>query len=160
MSEQTARQAYRLYNSLSGLPFGRWIFTRIICLRAPYFGSIRPLFMDLRPGTAIVSMPKRRKVQNHIGTVHALAMGNLCELAAGLVMESTLPPDTRWIPRGMEIAYLRKAESRVIAEASLALRDWGETEDVPVGVVVTDAAGQEVVRATITMYVSPSRKLS
>jgi hypothetical protein len=31
-------------------------------------------------------MRKRRGVLNHIRTVHALAVGNLCELAAGMVM--------------------------------------------------------------------------
>ena len=105
-------------------------------------------------------MRKRRKVQNHIGTVHALAMGNLCELAAGLVMESTLPIGMRWIPKGMEIAYLAKARSDVIARAALATRAWGASENVPVEVVVTDAQDREVVRATITMYVSPDPRLS
>lgn len=153
----TLRAPHRLYRRLAGLPLGRWIFTRLICLRAPYFGSIRPLFRDLRPGVAVVSMRNRRRVRNHIGTVHALAMGNLCELAAGLVMEATLPAGMRWIPRGMQIAYLAKAETDVVATAELGARDWGAAEDVPVEVAVTDTSGREVVRATITMYVSPAR---
>jgi len=157
MSQKPVRPVYRSYLQISRLPLGMWLFTRLICLRAPYFSSIRPLFRDLRPGSSTVFMRKRRRVQNHIGTIHALAMGNLCELAAGLVMESTLPVSMRWIPRGMNIEYLGKAQTDVTATATLHERAWGQAEDVPVQVSVRDANGDEVVRATIAMYVSPGR---
>jgi acyl-coenzyme A thioesterase PaaI-like protein len=155
-NERHRRAGYDLYMKLQGLPLGRWIFTRMICFKAPYFSNIRPLFQELRPGLARVTMPKRRAVQNHIGTVHALAMGNLCELAAGLVTEASLSTATRWIPRVMTIEYLRKAETALEATATIEVRDWLEPSDVPVSVSVRDRQGHEVVRATITMYVSPS----
>ena len=108
---QSTRRAYAIYRKLAAYPMGKWLFTQVICFQAPYFSSIRPLFRVLQPGRATVFMRKRRRVQNHIGTIHALAMGNLCELAAGLVMESSLGTDTRWIPRGMNIEYLAKAHT-------------------------------------------------
>ncbi len=144
-----------LYQRISGFPGGRWLFTRIVCFRAPYFGSIRPQFVELRPGIARVSMKKRRSVQNHIGGVHALAMGNLCELAAGMMTEVTMPRNMRWIPRGMTIQYLRQARSDVSAEARLELREYNQKEDVVVDVGVMDREGTRVVRAEITMYISP-----
>ena len=154
--EKQKRPGYDLYTKLEGVPLGRWIFTRIICFKAPYFSNIRPLFQELKPGLARVTMKNRRAVQNHIGTVHALAMGNLCELAAGLVTEASLPKAMRWIPRVMTIEYLQKAETALEATATVEVRDWRGPSDVPVSVSVRDSKGQEVVRATITMYVSPS----
>ena len=41
--------------------FGRWLFARAICWNAPYFATIRPRFLELRPGLCQVSMPKRRR---------------------------------------------------------------------------------------------------
>lgn len=155
MTKAPDRYPYRMYRRLTRWPLGHWLFTRMVCLQAPYFSSIRPLFRDLRPGSCTVFMRKRRRVQNHLGTIHALAMGNLCELAAGLVMESTLPADLRWIPRGMNIEYLRKAETDVTATAILVEQAWGDAANVPVVVSVQDTAKQEVVKATIAMYVSP-----
>ena len=103
-------------------------------------------------------MRKRRRVENHIRTVHALAMGNLCELAAGMVTEVTVPANRRWIPRGMTIEYLRKAETGVTATARLSKSEWtGGPESVGVPVSVVDESGTEVVRAVITMYVTPRK---
>jgi acyl-coenzyme A thioesterase PaaI-like protein len=138
--------------------FGRWLFARTVTKRAPYFGTIKPRFLDLQPKLCRASMRKRRAVENHIGTVHALAMGNLCELAAGLCTEVTIPVGMRWIPRGMTIEYLAKATTDVIATARLDKTEWTGAENVAVPVTVTDAAGKEVVRAVISMYVSPRKE--
>lgn len=143
------------WNRLSGRPFGRWLFGRIVCRRAPYFASIRPRFLELRPGWCSVLLRKRRAIENHIGTVHAIAMANLCEVAVGVLMEATLPPQMRWIPRGMTIEYLAKAETDVRGTARLDRTNWSGAEDVGVPVTVVDAQGREVVRAVISIYVSP-----
>ena len=58
-------------------------------------------------------MRKRRAVQNHIGTVHAIAMCNLAEMAAGTLTEISIPASMRWLPKGMQVQYLRKAETDV-----------------------------------------------
>ncbi len=101
----------------------------------------------------------RRRVENHLGSIHALALGNLCELAAGMVTEVTTPPGTRWIPRGMTIEYLRKAESEVCATARLDKSDWSAPGNVAVPVSVADKNGNEVVRAVITMHIAARQAL-
>jgi acyl-coenzyme A thioesterase PaaI-like protein len=97
-----------VWRRVSGWPGGRWLYSRLVCWKAPYFASIRPMFVDLQAGRCIVRMRKRRAVLNHIGTVHAIAMCNLAELAAGTMIDSTLPPSHRWIPKGMTVEYLRR----------------------------------------------------
>ena len=149
----TLRAWMRLHRS----SFGRWMFARTVCKRAPYFGTIKPRFIDLQPKLCRVYMRKRRAVENHIHTVHALAMGNLCELAAGMCTEVTIPVGMRWIPRGMTIEYLAKAETDVLATARLDKTEWTGAENVAVPVSVTDANSREVVRAVISMYVSPRK---
>jgi acyl-coenzyme A thioesterase PaaI-like protein len=151
----TTLEAWR---KLAGSRTGRWFFARQVCRRAPYFGTIRPRFVELAPGSCIVTMRKRRAVQNHLGTVHALAIGNLCELAAGMMTDVTVPAGMRWIPRRMSIEYLRKADTDVRAHAHLgSIETWQSGEDVPVPVTVVDATGNVVVSAVITMYVTARR---
>jgi len=148
-------QALAGWKALSGSATGRWLFSRLVCLKAPYFSSIRPVFDVLESGRAVAHFRKRRAVTNHIGTVHAIAMANLCELVAGTVTEITVPRSMRWIPRSMNIEYLAKAGSDLTGEATMPAFREGEAQDVVVPVVVTDREGQCVVRAGITMYLSP-----
>lgn len=145
-----------LWRTLSGKPAGAWVFSKLVCWKAPYFATIRPRFVTLEPGRAEVRMPKRRAVHNHIGTVHAIAMCNLAELAGGTMTDASIPPTHRWIPVGMTVEYLKKATTDLSA---VATRPPGQTfalgVDVPVTVEVSDATGQPVFRAVITMRVSP-----
>lgn len=149
--------ALRTWNRLNATALGRWIYSRVVCYRAPYFSSISPLFVELRAGHAVVTMRKRRKVTNHIGTVHAIAMANLCEIAAGTMTEASIPQDMRWIPKGMTIQYLAKATTAVTATADLPAVSSGESQDAIVTVDVRDTSGTVVVHADITMYVSPRK---
>lgn len=148
-----------LWNRLSGLPAGKWLFARLLCLKAPYFGSISPRFVALRPNYCEVAVRKRRGVLNHIGTIHAIAMCNMAELAAGTMTEVTVPSTHRWIPRGMQVEYLRKAASSVVAVAEPADRTagFGAAGDFKVDVVIRDSAGEAVFKAVISMWVSPKK---
>ena len=146
------------YEKLRKLPFGRWLFSRGAEWRAPYFASIRPYVQEYRAGYVEVTIRDRRRVHNHIGTVHAIAMCNLAELAAGTMTEITIPPTMRWLPKGMAVEYLKKAETGVEAHASVGEIAEGPGRDVPVTVEVKDRAGETVCRAVITMWVSPRRK--
>ena len=101
------------------MPGGKTLFTRAICLKAPYFGSIDPHIQELRPGYCEVHIKDRRGVHNHLGTVHAIAMCNMAELAGGMATEVTIPTDARWIPVGMTVEYLRKARGNLRAVATL-----------------------------------------
>src|SRR6187551_227071 len=147
----------RAWMRLQRTALGRWLFSRAVAWRVPYLRSIKPRFLELQPGLCRAWFRKRRAVENHIGTVHALAIGNLCELAAGMCTEVTIPAGMRWIPRSMTIEYLAKAETDVTATARLDKTEWTGAENVAVPVTVTDVNGKEVVRAVISMYVSPRK---
>jgi len=147
-----------IWQRLSGKPAGKWLFSRVVCWKAPYFGSIRPAFVELRPGYGEVRMRKRRAVLNHIGTVHAIAICNVAELAAGTMTEVTIPATHRWIPKGMTVEYVGKAESDLRAMAVIdPIPEFGAAIELPVRVTVVDAADQPVFRAVITMWVSPKK---
>ena len=138
-------------------PLGRWLFARVVCWRAPYFGTIAPRFEVVEPGRCEVTIRDRRRVHNHIGTVHAIALCNLAELAGGVMMEAGTPRGMRWIPRGMAVEYLKKAAGtmRAVATpaAAIEVRDAGY--EVPVDVEVRDPQDTAVFRARIAMWVSP-----
>jgi len=157
MSERNSTLS--LWQRLATIPAGKWLFSRLVCFKAPYFSSIRPRFQTLRPGHSVVTIRKRRAVSNHIGTVHAIAICNLAEIAAGTMTEITVPGDYRWIPKGMTVEYLRKAETDLTAVAEISpVPNFEGTLELPVTVVVTDTSNQAVFRAVINMWVSPRKQ--
>lgn len=149
-----------LYQRITRWPCGHWLFSRAICLRAPYFATIAPRFVALESGRCEVRMRDRRRVHNHIGTVHAIALCNLAELSAGVMAEATLPPTVRWIPKGMSVEYLSKAvgSMHAVATPDTPLGDVEAAREWPVRVEVTGPAGTPVFRAHIMMWISPRKK--
>ncbi|WP_299018285.1 DUF4442 domain-containing protein [uncultured Photobacterium sp.] len=80
------------------------IYRYLLTVRiAPYFSTIKPQFLELKPGYTEVAIKKRRKVTNHINTVHAIAMCNMAELAGGIMTDVSVPTKCRWIPVGMTV---------------------------------------------------------
>ncbi len=148
-------QTQKLLRTLSSKPGGLWLFSKLVCFKAPYFASIKPVFTELEAGSASARIRKRRRVTNHLGTVHAIAMANLCEFVAGTLMEVSISRQMRWIPKGMTIEYLAKAETGISAHCELENYDWQEKQDVVVEVIVTDDQGKVVSKASVPMYVSP-----
>lgn len=146
-----------LYHRLQRWPAGNWLFSRAVCFKAPYFASIAPRITRLEHGRCEGTLADRRKVRNHIGTVHAIAMCNLAELTAGLMVDASLPADMRWIPKGMDVKYQAKALGtlKAVATPVLSIVSAADGYDLPVKVSVTDTAGTEVFHATIAMWVSP-----
>ncbi len=147
-----------LWKKLESKLCGKWAFSKMICRKAPYFGSIKPLFDELRPEYCKIHIKKRRPVLNHIGTVHAIAMCNMAEVAGGIMTEVTVPPTHRWIPIGMTVQYLKKAESNLSAVATpAAALDLSTAGEYVVKADVMDKNGTVVFTANITMWVSPKK---
>ncbi|HSX65206.1 MAG TPA: hotdog fold domain-containing protein, partial [Pseudoxanthomonas sp.] len=108
----------QLYRKLSRKPFGQWLFSRLICFKAPYFASIRPRLTLLEPNRGEATIEHRRSVTNHLGTVHAIALCNLTEFVGGLTTDVSIPASMRWIPKGMTVEYLKKAVGTMHAIAT------------------------------------------
>ncbi|AFU98532.1 hotdog fold domain-containing protein [Simiduia agarivorans] len=144
-----------IWQTCQRYPLGSWLFSRLFCLKAPYFGSIRPRFVQLAPELCEVHLKKRRAVHNHIGTVHAIAICNLAEAAAGTMTDATVPKSHRWIPKGMTVEYQKKAgtDLKAIARPMNGAKA-DEPGDYPVEVLVTDTNGDQVFRAVISMWIS------
>lgn len=143
----------KLYHKTLQWPFGRRIFSWMFAAKAPYFKTIKPLITELRPNYCELQVPKRKAVQNHIGTVHAIALCNGLEMAMGALAEASIPSHLRWIPKSMQVNYIAKADSDITIRAEVSPEVW-EVGDIAINVRGERADGTEVIVGTITIYVS------
>jgi len=147
----------KVYNTCTGLPFGKSLFSKLVCFKAPYFASIKPKFHELKPGYCQILLKKRRSITNHLNSVHAIAMCNVSELAAGSMLEASIPGHLRWIPKGMNVSYLKIAKTDLKAVCEISLDDIQQPGELPMTVHVTDTGGIEVFCAVIKMHLSPKK---
>ena len=148
-----------LHRRVSKLPMGDVLFSRLFSLRAPYFGTVRPRFVVLRPNYVELTIAKRRRVQNHIGTVHVIAICNGLEAAMGALAEASIAPTKRWIPKGMEVRYTAKAVSDITCVAETDPERWtGDDPDVPVRVRGVRDDGTTVVEGVINLWVTDKQR--
>lgn len=143
----------KLYTKWAARPFGKQLFSFYAARKAPYFSSVSPFVADLGTGYCEVHLKKRKRLQNHIGTMHVIAIANGLEMAMGFMAEASIPKHMRWIPKGMDIQYVAKGETDIRCFARLKDNAWA-LGDLPIEVVALDSHNTPVVEGVINLWVT------
>jgi uncharacterized protein (TIGR00369 family) len=144
-----------MWQRLSRLPMGKRLFSILVGRMTPYSGSIGARVEELSPGFCRVALRDRRRVRNHLGSIHAMALANLAEMASGLAVLVGLPATVQGIVTGFSISYLKKARGLLTAECRADHLDVTAAQEYEAAVTVTDAQGDLVAHATARWRLRP-----
>jgi acyl-coenzyme A thioesterase PaaI-like protein len=145
-----------LWHKLSAYPGGRFLFSKFVQYKAPYFKTVNAMVEELKPNYARLKIKKRRTVENHIGTVHVIAICNLLEMAMGACAEASIPKHLRWIPKGMSVDYTAKAGSDITGIAQIDPEQW-RPGDLDVVITALDDKGVVVLKGVIKLWISEKK---
>ena len=160
-------QLSRAVARLASLPpwLRSFAISKVFTTRVKFAGTGKVRILELAEGRAVLQMRNVRKVQNHIGTIHASAMGLLAESATGVVLGMTLPDSKIPLMKSTHIDYVRRANGTLRAEATLPpdlrARVLAEDKgDFAVPVKVTDESGEEPIKVQMVWAWVPRKKPS
>ena len=146
------------WNRLGGSAPGRFLFNLAIRFVVPYSGSVRPEVLEISPGRARVRLRDRRRVRNHLHSIHAIALANVLELTSGLAMMAALSDDVRGIVTRLEVTYHKKARGllEVTSECSPP-ESVSENTEFPATAEARDSDGEVVSSIAVTWLLGPTK---
>ena len=120
----------------------------------PYSATIGARVEDVRPGYARVSVRDRRRLRNHLQSIHAIALVNLGEIATGLAVLSTVSANMRGILVDIQADYLKKARGKLTATAEFELPEpLLDNTSCEVEARLQDQSGETVTRVRATWLI-------
>ncbi len=157
MASTPGTRLLSLWRRLHRWPAGQWIFARIFSFIVPYSGSVRPRIRVLEPGHAEVEIPDIRANRQHLGSVHAIALMNVAEMASGLAMMAGLPPTVRGIVTTLQMTYHKKARGTIRAVSRVTVPTVSADQDFEVVAECFDPSGTLVATGRVTWRLGPTR---
>ena len=148
---------------LSEVPrFARSWFRSVVLRRAvPFTGTAGLDFLQMSTQRVEIGLKNEKKVQNHIGGIHASAMNLLAETATGMVVGMNVRDDCIPLAKELKMAFKKRATGAMRAVATLtaeqqALMQASNKGEVKVAVTVTDETGIEPVECEFIWAWIPS----
>lgn len=136
--------------------FARTWYQGVVLRRAvPFAGTAGLDFLHMGRERVEIGLKNEKKVQNHIGGIHASAMNLLAETATGMVVGMNLRDDCIPLAKELKMVFKKRATGAMRAVATLtaaqqALMQASDKGEVSVAVTVTDEAGIEPVECEFT----------
>jgi uncharacterized protein (TIGR00369 family) len=130
----------------------------------PFAGYLGLEIASVAAGEAVVVLPERAELTNHVGSQHAGALFTVAETASGAAFVGAFAErmgDVTPLARNAEISYEKIAKGPIEAKATLgvdsnealATLDSEGKVVFPCEIELTDSAGQRVATATVQWHV-------
>ena len=151
------------YADATGATRRAWI-SKAIGETIPFVATAGCTIETYTPTRVVVRLDDRTAVHNHVGGMHAAAMGLLAETATGLVVALNLTPPAVPLLRTMTMDFQRMADGAVRAEARLTDDEATRIRERPigkidVGVRCTDESNETPVDGTLQWAWIPEDRL-
>ncbi len=123
------------------------LLTLLFCTKVKYAKTTGIKIKKVSHQNVEITLANKKKVQNHIGGIHAVAAALLAESATGIVFGMNVPDACIPLLKSMTLRYQRRMQGALTAKASLSeeqITQITNTEkgDMLVRVLITDESGQ------------------
>ncbi|UAA37669.1 DUF4442 domain-containing protein [Paraneptunicella aestuarii] len=155
----------KMVSKINGLPefIRSWALSKAVGSIVKMVGYLKIKIESMDFNQVVVSVPNKKRVQNHIGGVHACCTATLAETATGLVIGMNVPDSSLNLLKSMKITYQKRSTGGVKAVATLSDEQIQSVRTVEKGellvpVVVTDETGEEIVACEMLWAWIPKKR--
>lgn len=165
MNASPINQVAKMVHMLNKAPsFMRvWLRSKAFGLKIPYAGRASIRVQHLDNIQCVIELRNRRKVQNHIGTLHAASMALAAESASGYLVGMNVPDGKIPVIKKLSVEFNKRTKGNIVAKAHLTdeqINQMKELEkgEVTVAVSITDEEMKEPVNCTMVWAWTPKRR--
>jgi uncharacterized protein (TIGR00369 family) len=130
----------------------------------PFAAFLELEFVEMEEGRAVVRLPERPELSNHVGSQHAGALFTAAEAASGGAFVGAFAEklgEVTPLARSAQISYEKIAKGPIDATATLGVSKTEALETLeaegkvvfPCEIVLSDGAGEQVASATVEWHV-------
>ncbi len=129
----------------------------------PFTGTAGIRIEQLSRERCVITLPNRRRVRNHIGSVHAIASLLIAESATGFLVGMNVPDDRVPVIKTVHADYVKRSSGDMRVEASLTpeqieLIRTSEKGETPVHVEIRDGENREPIIIEMVWAWTPKRR--
>ena len=138
-----------------------WVRNRVLRRAVPLTGTTCLQYVQLTPQRVEMAVANTRRVQNHMGGVHAAAMTLLAETATGMVVGMNVRDDCVPVVKQLKVMFKKRTQGamRAVATLSDAQRSLMQAQtkgEITVAVQVNDESGAEPIECEFIWAWIPS----
>lgn len=140
-----------------------WLLTKLFCSQVKYANTTGIHILSIASHRVEIELANKKKVQNHIGGVHAVAAALMVESATGIVFGINLKDDKLPLIKSMKIDYNRRMQGMLkavatITDEQITQLQQEEKGDMVIKVIVTDESNQSPIECVMNWaWVSKKR---
>lgn len=131
-----------------------FLMTKLFCSQVKFANTAKVTIVDIKPREVKLTLANKKRVQNHIGGVHAIAAALLAESATGIVFGMNLPDSRLPLLKSMTINYQRRMQGSLTAVATISAQQveqlTEEKGNMEIIVEITDESGQQPIECIMT----------
>ncbi|GLX78158.1 hypothetical protein tinsulaeT_14980 [Thalassotalea insulae] len=125
-----------------------YVLTKFFCSKVKFAGTSGIDIRSIAHDRVEIKLANRKKVQNHIGGIHAVAAAVLAESATGIVFGMNVSDSCLPLLKSMRIDYQRRMQGSLTAIAKLSEQQRQQINEVEKGAIIipveiTDESGQQ-----------------
>lgn len=140
--------------------------TRLFCSQVKFAGTSGIKILAISSTEVVITLANKKKVQNHIGGIHAVAAAVLAESATGIVFGMNVTDNSLPLLKSMTVSYQRRMQGQLMAVAKLSEDQRSiiakqEKGSLVIPVVITDESGLEPIECEMEWaWVSKKRTVN